>query len=92
MIGRYPGAIMPSDTSLDMILAVATSQASDRAIKSPKDDILSAPEESVMHVFKGFITGIATNFVRNKIGFYPYSLTNNYEHLRCNADNLFIHN
>ena len=37
---------MPSDTSLDMILAVGMSQASDRAIKSPKDDILSAPEEN----------------------------------------------
>ena len=30
-------------TSLEIILAVGTSQTSDREMKSPKDDILSAP-------------------------------------------------
>ena len=32
-------------TSLEMILAVGTSQTSDREIKSPNDDILSAPDK-----------------------------------------------
>ena len=32
-------------TSLEIILAVGTSQTSDREIKSPNEDILSAPEE-----------------------------------------------
>lgn len=38
-----PGAITPSDTSLEMILAVARSHVADNAMKSPKLDILSAP-------------------------------------------------
>ncbi|RUS18173.1 hypothetical protein BC937DRAFT_89078 [Endogone sp. FLAS-F59071] len=41
--GSYPGAITPSLTSLEMILAVGTSTTSDNAIQSPKLDILSAP-------------------------------------------------
>ena len=34
-----------TSTSLDMILAVGVSHTSERAIKSPNDDILSAPGE-----------------------------------------------
>ena len=41
--GSKPGAITPSETSLLIIFAVAASHTSERAIKSPKDDILSAP-------------------------------------------------
>ncbi len=36
---------MPSDTSREIIRAVARSQGAERATKSPKDDIRSAPEE-----------------------------------------------
>ena len=32
-------------TSLEIILAVGTSQTSDKEMKSPNEDILSAPEE-----------------------------------------------
>ena len=41
--GSYPGAITPSDTSLLISFAVSTSQTSESEIKSPKDDIRSAP-------------------------------------------------
>lgn len=41
--GSYPGAMTPSDTSLLMILAVELSHTSDREMKSPKEDIRSAP-------------------------------------------------
>lgn len=41
--GSYPGAMTPSDTSRLINFAVATSHTSDREIKSPKEDILSAP-------------------------------------------------
>ena len=41
--GSYPGAITPSDTSLLITSAVAASHTSDREIKSPKEDIRSAP-------------------------------------------------
>ena len=37
------GGIIPSDTSRLMILAVVRSHSSERAIQSPKDDILSVP-------------------------------------------------
>ena len=39
----YPGAMIPSDTSCWISFAVATSQTSESEIKSPNDDILSAP-------------------------------------------------
>lgn len=39
----YPGAMIPSETSLEIILAVWASQMSLKATKSPKLDILSAP-------------------------------------------------
>lgn len=45
--GSYPGAMIPSDTSREMILAVATSQVWERAMKSPNEDMRSAPEHSV---------------------------------------------
>ena len=38
-----PGAITPSETSLFIKFAVSISHISDNAIKSPNDDILSAP-------------------------------------------------
>ena len=41
--GSYPGAMIPSDTSLFKIIAVGTSHTSERATKSPNEDILSAP-------------------------------------------------
>jgi hypothetical protein len=41
--GEYPGAIIPSDTSREIIFAVARSQGADNPIKSPKDDMRSAP-------------------------------------------------
>ncbi|KIJ20590.1 hypothetical protein PAXINDRAFT_160155 [Paxillus involutus ATCC 200175] len=41
--GVYPGEITPSETSLEIIFAVARSQGAERAMKSPKDDIRSAP-------------------------------------------------
>ena len=41
--GSYPGAIIPSETSRLIILAVVTSHTSERAIQSPKDDIRSVP-------------------------------------------------
>ena len=34
---------MPSDTSREMIFAVTSSHSSERAIQSPKEDILSVP-------------------------------------------------
>lgn len=40
---EYPGAITPSETSLEMIFAVARSHGADRAMKSPNEDIRSAP-------------------------------------------------
>ena len=39
-------------TSLEMILAVAKSHSSDRAIKSPNDDMRSAPKIQQIHVGK----------------------------------------
>jgi len=42
----YPGAITPSETSLEIIFAVGVSTLWDRAMKSPKDDIRSAPSIS----------------------------------------------
>lgn len=42
--GEYPGAMIPSDTSREMIRAVAKSQGADNAMKSPNDDIRSAPD------------------------------------------------
>jgi hypothetical protein len=41
----YPGAIIPSDTSREMMRAVARSHGAERAIKSPKEDIRSAPDQ-----------------------------------------------
>ena len=41
--GEYPGAIIPSETSREMIRAVARSHGAESAMKSPKEDILSAP-------------------------------------------------
>ena len=41
--GSYPGAITPSDTSRLISFAVSTSQTSDREMKSPKEDMRSAP-------------------------------------------------
>lgn len=41
--GSYPGAMIPSETSREMILAVATSQVCERAMKSPNEDMRSAP-------------------------------------------------
>lgn len=41
--GEYPGAIIPSETSREMILAVAKSQGADSPMKSPKEDMRSAP-------------------------------------------------
>lgn len=41
--GEYPGAMIPSETSRDMISAVARSQGSERPMKSPNDDMRSAP-------------------------------------------------
>lgn len=45
--GSYPGAMIPSETSREMILAVATSQVCESAMKSPKEDMRSAPEEEM---------------------------------------------
>jgi hypothetical protein len=39
----YPGAITPSETSLEIIFAVGVSTIWDKAMKSPNEDILSAP-------------------------------------------------
>ena len=43
LFGLKPGAITPSDTSLLISMAVSLSHSSDRAMKSPKEDIRSAP-------------------------------------------------
>ena len=40
---KKEGAMIPSENSFWIILAVAMSQTSDNAIKSPYEDILSAP-------------------------------------------------
>ena len=50
---EYPGAITPSETSLEMIFAVSTSHSSERAIKSPKELILSAPLALTYAVARG---------------------------------------
>ena len=39
-------------TSLEIILAVGTSQTSDKEIKSPNEDILSAPEEKERNLMR----------------------------------------
>ena len=40
----YPGAMIPSDTSREMVRAVARSHGAARAIKSPKEDMRSTPD------------------------------------------------
>ena len=47
------GAITPSETSLEIILAVSTSHSSERAIKSPNELILSAPLALTYAVARG---------------------------------------
>ncbi len=46
--GEYPGAMIPSDTSREIMRAVARSQGAERAMKSPKEDMRSAPEKKVI--------------------------------------------